>query len=143
MQGVRAGWLVRGLRTRWSRLDGWRAVSGAAMGRKGRQWRDARFGVGLGLLGAVGMGGGVITLCLERDDRERVSLTQVNGCLEELQALELGDRLATDEGSTEGHSMDYSFHPSAAPNAVIWPESAEEVSQILRICNKHKVWPAL
>ena len=51
----------------------------------------------------------------------------------------LGSRCSTSSYDIESHSHDESFHPPAAPDAVAFPESNEEVSSIVRICAEHGV----
>ena len=54
-------------------------------------------------------------------------------CLQELQRL-LGKRLSFSESVREQHGRDESFHASAPPEAVAYPENKEEVAEIVRIC---------
>ena len=56
----------------------------------------------------------------------------------ELQAL-LGDRLSTSMGIREHHGKDESYFPMAAPDAVAFPHSTEEVRDIVNICRRHGV----
>jgi len=49
----------------------------------------------------------------------------------------IGDRLSTGSSIIEMHSHDEAYTTPAPPDAVAFPESAEEVSTILKICNKH------
>lgn len=51
----------------------------------------------------------------------------------------LGDRLSTSRYDIESHARDESFHPPAAPDAVAFPESNDEVADIVRICHEHSV----
>ena len=54
--------------------------------------------------------------------------------IDELKAL-LGDRLSTSAAVREQHGKDESFHEPAAPDAVAFAESTEEVAaQIVRLC---------
>lgn len=57
---------------------------------------------------------------------------------ESLRSL-LADRLSMSAYDIESHARDESFHPPAAPDAVAFPESNEEVSGIVRICHEHSV----
>ncbi|MEM6357032.1 MAG: FAD-linked oxidase C-terminal domain-containing protein [Pseudomonadota bacterium] len=52
-------------------------------------------------------------------------------------APRFGDRLATGEAIRAEHGRDEAHHAHRMPDAVIWPESTEEVSEIARICNAH------
>ena len=56
--------------------------------------------------------------------------------LNELQGL-LGSRLETSTSVRQHHSHDESFHLPALPDAVAFPKSTSEVSEIARICMRH------
>src|SRR6266849_4201907 len=56
---------------------------------------------------------------------------------EEMQAL-LGDRVTTSRGVREHHGKDESYFPYAPPDAVVFPESTEEVRDIVDLCRRHK-----
>ena len=58
--------------------------------------------------------------------------------LPELQAV-LGDRLVTSEADRTLHGQNETYYPVTPPDAVAYPESTEEVSAILRLCNRHGV----
>jgi len=49
----------------------------------------------------------------------------------------LGDRLSTGSSILEIHSHDEAYTTPALPDAVAFPENAEEVSAILKICSSH------
>ena len=49
----------------------------------------------------------------------------------------LGDRVSTSRGVREHHGKDESYFPYAPPNAVVFPESTREVSEIVRVCRRH------
>ena len=51
----------------------------------------------------------------------------------------LGNRLSTAESVRQQHGHDASYHPCAPPDAVAFAESTEEVSEIVKICARHKV----
>jgi D-lactate dehydrogenase (cytochrome) len=51
----------------------------------------------------------------------------------------LGTRLSSEAAVREQHGKDASYHPSAAPDAVAFAQSTEEVSEIVKICAHHKV----
>ena len=57
--------------------------------------------------------------------------------LEEMRAL-LGDRVTTSRGVREHHGKDESYFPYAPPDAVVFPESTEEVRGIVNLCRRHK-----
>jgi len=57
--------------------------------------------------------------------------------LEEMRAL-LGDRVTTSRGVREHHGKDESYFPYAPPDAVVFPESTEEVRGIVDLCRRHK-----
>ncbi|MFI0394768.1 FAD-binding oxidoreductase [Paracoccus jiaweipingae] len=58
--------------------------------------------------------------------------------LSALSAL-LGDRLSVKPADLTQHAQSESFHSAPPPDAVAWPQTTDEVSQILRICNAHLV----
>ncbi len=55
----------------------------------------------------------------------------------ELRAV-LGDRLSTSAAVREHHSRGESYLPPAPPDAVVFPESTDEVQQIVTICARHR-----
>jgi D-lactate dehydrogenase (cytochrome) len=58
--------------------------------------------------------------------------------LAELKAL-LGERLSTSGAVREHHGKDESYFPYALPDAVVFPESTEEVRDVVNICRRHRV----
>lgn len=50
----------------------------------------------------------------------------------------LGDRLSTSPDVLAAHGRDESYHPAAPPDAVVFPESVEEVSEIVKACARHR-----
>ena len=54
----------------------------------------------------------------------------------ELRSL-LEERLSTEPAVLASHGEDVSYHPPAPPDAVAFPESTEEVREIVRICARH------
>jgi D-lactate dehydrogenase (cytochrome) len=58
--------------------------------------------------------------------------------IESLQQL-LGDRLSTAASMRELHGKDASYHPCVPPDAVAFAQSTEEVSEIVKVCGRHKV----
>ena len=57
--------------------------------------------------------------------------------IDELQSL-LGERLSTSTGVRDHHGKDESWHHPHRPDAVAFPNTTEEVGQIVRICARHK-----
>src|SRR5436190_18514825 len=55
----------------------------------------------------------------------------------ELRAL-LGERVSTSAAVREHHGKDESYFPYAPPDAVVFPESTEEVRDIVDLCRRHK-----
>jgi D-lactate dehydrogenase (cytochrome) len=51
----------------------------------------------------------------------------------------LGDRLSTAASMREWHGKDASYHPCVPPDAVAFAQSTEEVSEIVKVCARHKV----
>ena len=58
--------------------------------------------------------------------------------LDELRTL-LGDRCSTSDAVRDHHSHGESWHAPAAPDAVAFPESTEEVSRIVAVCAAARV----
>src|SRR5437870_5113396 len=50
----------------------------------------------------------------------------------------LGDRVTTSRGVREHHGKDESYFPYAPPDAVVYPESTQEVRDIVDLCRRHK-----
>jgi D-lactate dehydrogenase (cytochrome) len=57
--------------------------------------------------------------------------------LEALSAL-LGDRVTTARGVRDHHGRDESYYPYAAPDAVVFPHTTEEVRDVVDICRRHR-----
>ncbi len=51
----------------------------------------------------------------------------------------LGDRVTTSSGIRDHHGKDESYFPYAAPDAVVFPHTTEEVRDIVNICHRHRV----
>ena len=58
--------------------------------------------------------------------------------LAELKAL-LGERVSTSAAVREHHGKDESYFPYAPPDAVVFPQTTEEVRDIVNICRRHRV----
>lgn len=59
--------------------------------------------------------------------------------LQELQALLGPERVLTGESELLIHARDESHHPEHKPDAVIYPQSAQEISKILRFANERSI----
>jgi len=68
------------------------------------------------------------------DARSRVD---AGPAIAELSVL-LDSRLSTAQAVREHHGKDLTYHAGAAPDAVAFPNSTEEVAAIVRICARHK-----
>ncbi|MFP7570149.1 FAD-binding oxidoreductase [Marivita sp. S2033] len=66
-----------------------------------------------------------------------MTTANIDATLTALRAL-LGDRLSTGPSVLDQHSHDEAHTAPARPDAVAFPDTAEEVSQILKICSDHK-----
>jgi D-lactate dehydrogenase (cytochrome) len=49
------------------------------------------------------------------------------------------ERLSTGESILDLHSQDESFHPKRKPEVVVWPLSAQEISQILKLADEKRI----
>jgi D-lactate dehydrogenase (cytochrome) len=61
----------------------------------------------------------------------------VETAIDELRAM-FGERLSTSTGVRDHHSKDESWHHPHRPDAVVFPNSTEEVSAIVEICARHR-----
>lgn len=48
-----------------------------------------------------------------------------------------GDRLSTNQTIRDRHGTDESYHAPSAPDAVVFPDTREEVQDIVKICGEH------
>ena len=64
--------------------------------------------------------------------------TNTQGAIDELGAL-LGNRLSTSPAVCEHHGTGETYHAPRPPDAVVFPETTEEVAEIVRICAAHGV----
>jgi len=56
----------------------------------------------------------------------------------ELKAL-LGERATTARGICDQHGKDESYYPHAAPDAVVFPQTTQEVRDVVNICRRHRI----
>ena len=66
-----------------------------------------------------------------------ISTTSMDPYLEELREL-LGERLSLSESVRDQHGHDESFHASVPPEAVVYPQNNQEISEIVKICARNK-----
>src|SRR5512134_1923534 len=59
--------------------------------------------------------------------------------LAELRALLGAERVSTSAAVREHHGKDESYFPYAPPDAVVFPQTTEEVRDIVNICRRHRV----
>src|SRR5215831_19357343 len=69
---------------------------------------------------------------------ESVAATTCDAAIASLRHL-LGDHLSTNVPVREQHGRDASYHPCVPPDAVAFPQSTEEVSEIVKLCAQYKV----
>ena len=67
-----------------------------------------------------------------------MTLATLSDAIGELKAA-LGDKVTENDTIREHHSKDESFHLASMPDAVVFAESIEDISVVLRICNAHGV----
>ena len=53
--------------------------------------------------------------------------------------VRFGERLSTSAAVREQHGKDESYHTPAAPDAVVFARSTEDVAEIVTLCAAHKV----
>jgi D-lactate dehydrogenase (cytochrome) len=68
----------------------------------------------------------------------RLSEAQTARLIDDLRALLGADRVLTGHDMRQQHGADESFHPVAAPDAVVFPASTEEAAAIVGVCARHK-----
>ncbi|HWQ38230.1 MAG TPA: FAD-linked oxidase C-terminal domain-containing protein [Burkholderiales bacterium] len=66
-----------------------------------------------------------------------LAATHVQSAIEALKAL-FGDRLSTSPGIRDHHSKDESWHHPHRPDAVVFPDTTEEVAQVVQLCARHR-----
>jgi D-lactate dehydrogenase (cytochrome) len=66
-----------------------------------------------------------------------LALASVQTAIDELRAL-FGERLSTSTGVRDHHGKDESWHHPHRPDAVVFPNTTEEVAEIVRICARHR-----
>ncbi len=64
--------------------------------------------------------------------------TQVQDCITDLRGW-LGDRLSTAAAVREHHGRDTTFHPVMPPDAVVFPQTVQEVQRIVATCAARRV----
>ena len=72
---------------------------------------------------------------LERVERNEAGIETALGILKQ----RFGARLQTGQSVREQHAHTTTYIPNQAPDAVIFPESTEEVAEIVRVCAEHRV----
>jgi D-lactate dehydrogenase (cytochrome) len=70
-----------------------------------------------------------------------LAVASMQSTIDELRAL-LADRVSTSTGVRDHHGKDESWHQPHRPDAVAFPDTTEEVSQIVQICARHRT-PAI
>jgi D-lactate dehydrogenase (cytochrome) len=70
---------------------------------------------------------------------QRVPEERLEAALADLRALLGDERVATGADERRQHGTDESWHPPAAPDAVVMPRSTEETAEIVRACARHGV----
>jgi D-lactate dehydrogenase (cytochrome) len=63
----------------------------------------------------------------------------LEACLDDLRAALAPDRVQTGEDIRRLHGTDSSFHTPVLPDAVVFPETAEEAAAVVRTCVRHDV----
>ena len=71
------------------------------------------------------------------EQHRRLSDAATEQLLHDLRALLGADRVLTGRDVRDQHGVDESFHPAAAPDAVVYPTSTEEAAAIVSVCARH------
>ena len=73
-------------------------------------------------------------------EKNSVKYTKItNKELELIRSIVGPERLSTGESVLDLHSKDESFHQRRKPDAVVWPLSAQEISQILKLADEKQI----
>jgi D-lactate dehydrogenase (cytochrome) len=72
------------------------------------------------------------------EQHRRLSAAATEQLLADLRALLGADRVLTGRDVRDQHGVDESFHPVAAPDAVVYPASTEEAAAIVGVCARHR-----
>ena len=72
---------------------------------------------------------------LQRVERNAAGIAAVLGILKQ----RFGERFQTGQAIREQHGHTTTYIPTQAPDGVAWPESTEEVQEIVRACAAHRV----
>ena len=59
--------------------------------------------------------------------------------LESIRKIVESERISIGESILDLHSKDESFHQRRKPDVVVWPLSAEEISEILKLANEERI----
>jgi D-lactate dehydrogenase (cytochrome) len=54
-------------------------------------------------------------------------------------SAQFGERLSTAAATLEQHGKDESAHPVAPPDAVVYPQTTDEVARVVALCAQHRV----
>jgi len=72
------------------------------------------------------------------EQHRRLSEAATGQLLDDLRALLGADRVLTGRDVLDQHGVDESFHPTAAPDAVVYPTSTDEAAAIVGVCARHR-----
>jgi hypothetical protein len=64
---------------------------------------------------------------------------QVEGIIDELTSIVGPKNISASQAVREQHGKDESYHSIRSPDLVVWPGSTEEVSNVAKLCNQHKI----
>ncbi|KAL6048060.1 2-hydroxy-acid oxidase [Balamuthia mandrillaris] len=68
--------------------------------------------------------------------RDSGHLAKLDSLQKELHKLLPPQRVSTEESVLRRHGSDLTWHPCTPPDVVVFPESTEEISRILQLCNR-------
>jgi D-lactate dehydrogenase (cytochrome) len=78
----------------------------------------------------------IVTMAAATVAQPRLSPAATEAAIAALKQI-LGDRVTTAQAVREQHGRDESWNPPFPPDAVVFPHSTEEVSEIVKICASH------
>jgi len=67
-----------------------------------------------------------------------LAVAGTQSAIDDLRVL-LGDRVSISTGVRDHHGKDESWHHPHRPDAVVFPDSTKEVSEIVQICARHRI----
>ncbi|CAB4020906.1 probable D-lactate dehydrogenase, mitochondrial [Paramuricea clavata] len=88
----------------------------------------------------------IISSCLGRSFRDLTRRNQcrwysqkVEGIIDELTSVVGPKNISSAQAVRDQHGKDESYHSIRSPDLVVWPGNTEQVSNVAKLCNQHKI----